>query len=268
MQVNYLRSLPFPFSSLIGFNVHRLVDGNDGGSDGNGSSGSDGSENTGGSGDSKNTSNKIDDKSFQLGVNKATAKWKAELEKVQVQLKEFEEMKQKIEDEKAAAELKELEKNKEYQKIIEKQKTSFEENQTKLVGKIGTLEDDIRKLVIDSEIIKVVPDLKVVPGSTSQIVQLVRPHFKFDKIENNGEVEYKVFPHKNGNQMINDKGKEMTVEEFLKDFIEQNPHFRESLSQGGSGSKSSRQTGETVIKTSRDAISLGLKNLKSKNQGA
>ena len=104
----------------IGRDIHRFADGNDGGDGGNGSSGSDGSKNTDGSGGSKNTSDKIDDKSYQLGINKAAAKYKAEIDKLNAQLKEFDKIKQEIEDQKAEAEIKDLEKKKEYQKIIEK----------------------------------------------------------------------------------------------------------------------------------------------------
>lgn len=260
MQVNYLRSLPFPFSNLIGLNVNKFADGKDGGdNDGNGSGGSDDSKNTAGSGDSKNTNEpKIDDKSFQLGINKATAKWKTEIEKLQSQLKEFEKMKEEIENQKTEAEIKDLEKKKEYQAIIEKNQKIFDEKEAKFKQQNSILETDLERLVIESEIAKLAPELKVIPEAMPNFIRLTASMMGYAKEEIDGQIKYKVFPSNNGNPMVNEKGQDMSVKEFLENFLEKENYFRQPLTQGGSGGRGGRSSG-TTIQTPRDAIREGMK---------
>lgn len=221
---------------------------------------SDETKKTGTSDETKNTEKKYDSDSIQQGINIATAKHKKEIETIQRELAELRKFREEKELEKAEAEQKDLEKKQEYQKIIEKNKTQFIEKETKLTQTIGTLEKDIRRLVIDSEIAKLAPELKVIPEAISDFISITAPLMGYAKEEKDGQISYKVFPANNGNPILNRDGKEMAVKEFLAQYLEQKDYFKQSATQGGSGSKGGRSSGSTIT-DSRSAIHEGLQRL-------
>jgi hypothetical protein len=117
----------------------------------------------------------------------------------------------------------------------------------------------MRRLVIEGEIAKIAPEIKVIPEAINDFIRITSTLMGYEKVDN-GVLQYKVFPSNNGNPMINDKGKEMTVKEFLEKYIEEKPYFKQAAAQGGSGSKGGRSSGQQM-KTPSDAIHIGLQQL-------
>lgn len=210
--------------------------------------------------DSKKTDKTFDQDSIQHGINIATAKHKKEIEAIQKELAELRKFRDDKELEKAEAEQKELEKKQEYQKIIEKNLKSFEEKETKYKQQIGTYESDLRRLIIESEIAKVAPEIKVIPEAMQDFIKITSPLMGYEKVEIDGRIDYKVYPSNNGNPLINEKGQEMSIKEFLEKFIEDKSYFKQALAQSGSGSKGGRSAGQQIT-NSRDAIHVGLQKL-------
>jgi len=208
----------------------------------------------------KKTDKTFDQDSIQHGINIATAKHKKEIDQIQKELAELRKFRDEKELEKAEAEQKDLEKKQEYQKIIEKNMKSFEEKESKYKQQISNYEVDMRRLVIESEIAKIAPEIKVIPEAINDFIRITSTLMGYEKVESNGVLQYKVFPSNNGNPMINDKGKEMTIKEFLEKYIEEKPYFKQAAAQGGSGSKGGRSSGQQM-KTPSDAIHIGLQQL-------
>lgn len=210
---------------------------------------------------SKKADKTFDQDSIQHGINIATAKHKKEIEQIHKELSDLRKFRDDKELEKADAEQKDLEKKQEYQKIIEKNMKSFEEKEQKYKQQLNIYETDVRRLVIESEIAKVAPEIKVIPEAIQDFIRITSPMLGYEKVEVDGRLSYKVYPSNNGNPMINDKGQEMSVKEYLEKYIEEKPYFRQAVSQGGSGSKGGRSGGQQISSTS-DAIHIGLKRLR------
>ena len=222
--------------------------------------GSDKTKNMDKSDGTKNTDKTFDQDSIQHGINIATAKHKKEVEQIKKELEELRKFRDEKELEKSEAEQKELEKKQEYQKIIEKNQKSFDEKETKLNSQIGILEKDVRRLVIDSAIAKLAPELKVIPEAIADFISITAPLIGYSKEEIDGQIKYNVFPSNNGNPMINEKGQEMSLKEFLDKYLEGKPYLRQPLTQGGSGGHGGKTSG-TQISNVKDAIHAGMKDL-------
>jgi len=231
--------------------------------DGNGSGSSDGSQKAAESdGSQKAGEKKYDQESIQHGINIANAKAKDKISALEKDLNELKKFRDEKALEAAAAEEKDLEKKQEYQKIIEKNKKSFDEKESTYNNKIGSLENDISRLVIDSEIAKIAPELKVVPEAIGDFIKITAAGMGYSKEEVDGKIKYKVFPSNGGSQMISEKtGKEMSVREYLEKVIEQKPYYVESSAKGGGGSTGGRNSSGKQIQNSRDAIKVGMKTL-------
>ena len=210
--------------------------------------------------DSKKAEKTFDQDSIQHGINIATAKHKKELEQIKTELSDLRKFRDERELEKADAEQKDLEKKQEYQKIIEKNMKSFEEKEIKFKQQIQMYETDMRRLVIESEIAKVAPEIKVIPEAIQDFIRITSPLMGYEKVDANGSLQYKVYPANNGNPMINEKGQEMSVKEFLEKYVEEKSYFKQPLTQGGSGSKGGRSSGQQI--DSSNAIHIGLKKLR------
>lgn len=146
---------------------------------------------------------------------KANAPSKEELE----ELREFRVKQQKAEEEnkKKAGQYENLLKEKEQKHLNE---INNERN------KYAELESRYREEKIDGVLARYIPQYTTIP--VSDVADLVRKHFTFD---DDGNMVIKV----NGESPINEKGNEMSPEEFIADFISKRDYLAKAAPKGGSG---------------------------------
>jgi len=230
-----------------------------------GSGSTDGSKNTDNSDENKKTGITQEDvnKAVQAAVNNVTAKYKKQIETLGTETEELRKFKTEKEEEAEKLENESLEKKAEFDKIREKMLENHNEEKTKLNNKIKSQESDIRRLVVDAHLAKLAPELKVIPEAISDFIEVVSKNIGFEKIEDNGTTTYKVYPVSEGVQMMNPKtGEAMTTKDYLDDFLDIKPHFRQPLVGAGSGGKGSSHHDKNTPSTSREAIHIGYQKLK------
>lgn len=236
---------------------------------------SDGSKNTGGSDENKNTGKGSEDGKItseqeqaliQKGIGIATAKLKKQLDEQAPLLKELDDLKKKEVIKLKDEEVKELESKKEYETILTQVREAHETEIVKERDVNSSLEGDIKKLVVDSELYKIAPELGVIKTAIGDFVDIFSKEIKFEKVtQDDGKFVYKTYPVMNGMQAINPKtGESLTVKEFAKPWLEKRNHYLEAKARSGSGSQSNLSgiNNSSPALNTQDAIRQGLEDRK------
>ena len=204
---------------------------------------------------------------IQKAIDSVAARYKAKQTSLEKELRELKKFKDSIDTEKAKQEQAKLEEKEQFQEALENQKKQFSEKESHLNNKVSSLESTLKELIVNYKIAEIAPSLNVIPKAMKQFIQVTSPYFSYRQNEENGG--YDVFPGTADNPLFNtETGKQMTVKEFLENYVKENDWFVTSITQGGSGGKSQFSAGSAKVSTPAEAIREGMKNLrKGKSYG-
>jgi len=229
---------------------------------------SDENKNTGGTEESKKTGGTEESKktefnqdSFNKGFEKADARSKTKIEELQKKVDEYEVLQAEINKKKEDEEQNKLKDKAEFDKALVNVKKTHSEEKATLENEKSQLTEQLRSRIIKTELYKIVSEVDIIPSAIGDVVELSYNIMDYTVENIDGKQIDKVFPSHNGTPMMDEKtGEPLTVKGYFEQLLERKPHYKKSLSSGGSGSQTNSGIGGKPILNSTDAIRKGRKD--------
>lgn len=159
------------------------------------------------------------------------------------ELSEFRDyLKQKAEDDKT-----QKIKKGQYEELLARSKREHDAQIEKLQEQISGLTSVLESKSIDGELARLIPEFTSFP--VADLTPLIRPHLSYDVEDDSISISV------NGEHPLTANGKEMTLAEFVEDFISKKPHIASAAPRGGSGGKSQKGGGKIKGRLSAEQIS-------------